>query len=38
MNNKVAEQAVKYVYGVDDRQLRFVANRLGKKMPPTPLG
>lgn len=38
VNSRVAEQAVKYVYGVDDRQLRFVANRLGKKLPATPVG
>lgn len=37
-NNKVAEQAVRYVYGTDDRQLRFGANRLGKRVPSTPLG
>jgi len=36
-NNKVAEQAIKYVYGVDDTQLRFVANRLGKKVRSSPL-
>lgn len=30
-NNKVAEQAYKYVYGVGDSQMRFVANRLGKR-------
>lgn len=38
VNNKVAEQARKYVYGTDDRQLRFVANRLGKMVQSTPLG
>jgi hypothetical protein len=37
-NNKVAEQAIKYVYGTDDSQLRFVANRLGKRVKSTPLG
>lgn len=37
-NNKVAEQAYTYVYGVDDRQLRFVANRFGKRVRSTPLG
>jgi Protein of unknown function (DUF4238) len=38
VNNKVAEQAVKYVYGVDDSQHRFVANRLAKRARSTPLG
>jgi hypothetical protein len=38
VNNKVAEQAIKYVYGVDDSQLRFVANRLGKRIQASPLG
>lgn len=37
VNGKVAEQAIKYVYGVDDKQLRFVANRLGKRVRVTPL-
>lgn len=37
VNAKVAEQAIKYVYGVNDKQLRFVANRLGKKVRATPL-
>ena len=31
MNNRMALQARKFVYGVDDGQLRFVANRLGKR-------
>jgi hypothetical protein len=38
VNNKVAEQAIDYVYDVDDSQLRFVENRLGKRVPSTPLG
>ena len=38
VNHKVSEQAIKYVYGIDDRQLRFVANRLGRMVPSTPLG
>jgi hypothetical protein len=38
VNNKVAEQARKYVYGTDDSQLRFVTNRLGKMVQSTPLG
>jgi hypothetical protein len=37
INMGVALQAVKYVYGVDDTQLRFVANRLGKRSPTPPL-
>jgi hypothetical protein len=37
-NNKVSEQAIKYVYAVDNSQLRFVANRLGKRVQSTPLG
>ena len=38
VNSKVSEQAIDYVYGVDDKQLRFVANRLGKRVQSTPLG
>jgi hypothetical protein len=38
VNSKVCEQAIDYVYGVDDRQLRFVANRLGRRIQSTPLG
>jgi hypothetical protein len=37
-NNKVAEQAHRFVYGSDDSQLRFVANRLGKRVRSSPLG
>jgi hypothetical protein len=37
VNHRVASQARKFVYGVDDRQLRFIANRLGKTLPSTPL-
>jgi hypothetical protein len=36
-NNKVAEQARKFVYGTDDSQLRFVSNRLGRMVSSTPL-
>ena len=36
VNDRVAEQAVKFVYGVDDSQLRFVANRLGKMIGTVP--
>lgn len=38
VNNQVTQQAYKYVYGVDDSQLRFVANRLGKRVWSNPLG
>lgn len=37
-NDRVASQAYDYVYGVDDTQLRFVANRLGKRDKSSPLG
>jgi hypothetical protein len=37
VNDRVASQAVKYVWGVDDSQLRFVENRLGRMIPSTPL-
>jgi hypothetical protein len=37
VNDRVACQAVKYVWGVDDSQLRFVENRLGRMEPSTPL-
>jgi len=37
VNHKVASQAVKYVYGCDDSQLAFVAERIGKQIPSTPL-
>lgn len=37
MNDRVASQARRYVYGCDDKQLRFVENRLGRKWPSTPL-
>jgi Protein of unknown function (DUF4238) len=33
VNDGVTLQAIKYVYGVDDSQLRFVAKRLGRKWP-----
>lgn len=32
LNDRMARQARKFVYGADDRQLRFVENRLGEKM------
>ena len=37
VNDRVASQARKFVYGTDDKQLRFVANRLGREEPSTPL-
>jgi hypothetical protein len=37
VNDRVASQARKYVWGRDDTHLRFVANRLGKMEPSTPL-
>jgi Protein of unknown function (DUF4238) len=33
VNVLVSLQAIKYVYGIDDSQLRFVSKRLGKRMP-----
>lgn len=37
INDRVASQARRYVYGFDNKQLRFVENRLGRKLPSTPL-
>jgi Protein of unknown function (DUF4238) len=37
INDLMAKQARKYVYGTDDRQLRFVENRLGQHIRSTPL-
>jgi hypothetical protein len=37
INAGVALQAIKYVYGVNDSQLRFVSKRLGRKTPTPPL-
>jgi hypothetical protein len=36
INDRMARQARKFVYGVDDRQLRFVENRLGEKIACSP--
>jgi hypothetical protein len=36
INNRMALQARKFVYGADDGQLRFVANRFGKREPSMP--
>jgi Protein of unknown function (DUF4238) len=38
INDRVALQAVKYVYGVDDNQLTFVEKRLGARLPCSPIG
>ena len=32
MNDEIAKRAFRYIYGDDDRQLRFVENRLGRTM------
>jgi hypothetical protein len=37
VNDRVASQARRYVWGVDDAELRFVEDRLGKMEPSTPL-
>ena len=37
INNRVASQAIKYVYGTDDKQLPFVSKRLGLKYTADPL-
>lgn len=37
VNDRVASQARRYVYGTDDQQLRFIANRFGRMLPSTPL-
>jgi Protein of unknown function (DUF4238) len=37
VNNRVVSQARKYVWGIDDTQLRFVRNRFGRMEPSTPL-
>jgi hypothetical protein len=37
VNDRVASQAVNYVWGADDSQLHFVGNRLGRMEPSTPL-
>jgi hypothetical protein len=38
VNNQVSQQAHKFVFGCNDSQLRFVANRLGKRVWSSPLG
>jgi hypothetical protein len=37
VNDRVASQAKRFVYGIDDSQRRFVANRLGRMALSTPL-
>ena len=37
INDRVASQAIKYVYGTDDKQLPFVSKRLGLKYTADPL-
>ena len=37
VNDRVCQQAYKFVYGSDDRQLRFIAKRLGKRVWSSPL-
>jgi len=37
-NDKVAQQARRYVYGRDASQLRFIQNRFGRMIASTPLG
>jgi hypothetical protein len=38
VNNQVSQQAHKFVFGCDESQLRFVANRLGKRVWSSPFG
>jgi hypothetical protein len=38
VNNQVSQQAHKFVFGCDNSQLQFVANRLGKRVWSSPLG
>jgi len=38
VNNQVAQQAHRFVFGGDDSQLRFVDSRLGKRVWSSPLG
>jgi hypothetical protein len=36
VNDRVAKQARRFVIGLDDRQLRFVENRFGARLPSSP--
>jgi hypothetical protein len=38
VNNQVSQQAYRFVFGCDNSQLRFVANRLGKRVWSSPIG
>lgn len=38
VNDKVARQSHRYVYGNDTSQQRFISKRLGEKIPSTPIG
>jgi hypothetical protein len=38
VNDRVAKQAMSFVYGMDDRHLLFVSRRLGQRWKSTPLG
>jgi hypothetical protein len=38
INDLLVRQSVKHVYGPNDRQLRFVANRFGERRASTPFG
>jgi hypothetical protein len=37
VNNRIVSQARKFVYGADNKQVRFVENRLGRRWPSMPL-
>ena len=37
LNDRMPRQARKYVYSTDDRQLRFIENRLGEKAAWSPI-
>jgi len=36
VNDRVVKQARNFVLGTDDKQLRFVSNRLGERLPSSP--
>jgi Protein of unknown function (DUF4238) len=38
VNNQIAQQAHRFIFGRDDNQLRFVTNRLGKRAWSSPIG
>ena len=37
INDRVVRQARRYVWGTSDAQLQFVANRLGERLPWSPM-